>query len=296
MESGTGGLTMAADPYRVPDDGRNRIVNVSGGRSSGMMLAKMLDAHGGRLPPGARPVFCNTGKEREETLAFVREMGERWGVAITWLEYRHDPDAPRGRKHHHVVVDFASASRRGEPFEHSIRASAMLPTVTRRACTHELKAETAARFARRDLGWPSHRSVIGFRYDEAARWRRALVVGKCDMDFPMVVARATRRDVEEFWDDQPFDLGIPSELGNCDLCFLKGKAKLLGQMRAEPARAAWWIEQEEWVKDKRPHVRKREHLRFRERWSYAQLLELATGTAELPFADDGAVADCFCGD
>jgi 3'-phosphoadenosine 5'-phosphosulfate sulfotransferase (PAPS reductase)/FAD synthetase len=30
--------------------------------------------------------FANTGKEMPETLDFVRDCGEHWGVDITWLE------------------------------------------------------------------------------------------------------------------------------------------------------------------------------------------------------------------
>ena len=283
------------NPYRAPDDGAFRIVNVSGGRSSAFMLWNILQAHGGSLPENLRAVFCNTGKEREETLVFVAELAERWGVDVAWLEYRHDPDAPRGRRRHYAVADFNTASRNGEPFEMLIRESRMLPTVVKRICTQELKVQTAARYARRELGWREHRNVIGFRYDEPARWKRVLRKGECRTDFPMVLAKATRADVARFWKAQPFDLGIPSERGNCDLCFLKGKRKLVAEIKAEPGRAAWWIAQEDWIEDWRPHMVKRENLQFRQRHSYRQLLSLATSNAELPFEED-APMDCFCGD
>ena len=51
-------------------------------------------------------LFANTGREREETLAFVRECGERWGVAITWLE------RPAGGGFRVVTPD--TAAREGE--------------------------------------------------------------------------------------------------------------------------------------------------------------------------------------
>ena len=47
------------------------ILGVSGGRTSGKMLRRILDAHGGHLPTDVVPVFANTGLERPETLDFV---------------------------------------------------------------------------------------------------------------------------------------------------------------------------------------------------------------------------------
>ena len=67
------------------------LISVSGGRTSHYMLKRILDAHGGVLPPDVFVAFANTGKERPETLDFVRECAERWSVKIHWLEYRRPP-------------------------------------------------------------------------------------------------------------------------------------------------------------------------------------------------------------
>ncbi|PXW15506.1 adenine nucleotide alpha hydrolase family protein [Paraburkholderia caballeronis] len=58
----------------------------SGGRTSGFMLHEILCANHG-LPADCFVVFQNTGKEREETLAFIDECARRWGVPVTWLEW-----------------------------------------------------------------------------------------------------------------------------------------------------------------------------------------------------------------
>ena len=87
----------AASPYRIPDDCPwFNVVNVSGGRSSGYMLKQILDAHGGSLPERCEAVFANTGRERVETLDFIAEMGERWNVPVTWLEFDYRPDREPG--------------------------------------------------------------------------------------------------------------------------------------------------------------------------------------------------------
>jgi|GEM_PF-6868923 len=75
---------MAIDPFKV--DGPT-CISLSGGRTSGYMLHRILQSNGG-LPDGSMVLFCNTGKEEEATLRFVRDMAEHWQVSVTWLEYR----------------------------------------------------------------------------------------------------------------------------------------------------------------------------------------------------------------
>ena len=64
------------------------VISFSGGRTSGYMLWRILQAHGGKLPDDVRVVFANTGKEMEETLEFVQAASDHWRVPITWVEYR----------------------------------------------------------------------------------------------------------------------------------------------------------------------------------------------------------------
>ncbi len=74
-------------------------------------------------------LFTNTGKERLETLDFVEECSRQWGVEVVWLEYRYvplpvlrskktgKPVSMDPRSHRFAVVNFATASRDGEPFD-----------------------------------------------------------------------------------------------------------------------------------------------------------------------------------
>ena len=236
------------NPYRIePGSPWFHVLNVSGGRSSGYMLHQVLDAHDGRLPARVEAVFANTGRERPETLDFVQAMSERWAVPITWLEFDYG-EANQGKetpKYAVKQVDRATASMNGEPFSAMLASGAWLPSVTKRVCTDELKVSTIDRYLWREHGLTKRqtRKVIGFRHDEPARWRPA-VYQQCEVVYPMVDARVTKADVAAFWDAQDFDLGIPSERGNCDLCYLKSRANLLESIREEPERADWWIEAE----------------------------------------------------
>lgn len=253
------------DPFLVEPPA---VLSISGGRTSGYMLWLILQAHGGQLPDGVVPVFTNTGKEREETLLFLKEIGERWGVTIRWLEYRF-----REGVHAFAEVSHETASRKGEPFEMVIEARQALPNVRMRFCTGELKIRTCNRFVRQTLGWTAYTNAIGLRYDEPGRvsrleerWllsqgqkrpvQRDLFGGRVKQKrieplppgerptTPLFAAKITKREVAEFWSQQPFDLGIPSERGNCDGCFLKGVGSLLETFQEDPSRADWWAAQE----------------------------------------------------
>ena len=120
------------NPYRVP---RPAVISFSGGRTSGFMLKKIVDAYGGSLPRDIAVVFSNTGLERPETLEFVDVCGREWGVDIVWVEYLWD--AP----HRTRVVDFATASRNGEPYAALIDRKGFVPSISIRYCSGFLYVE-----------------------------------------------------------------------------------------------------------------------------------------------------------
>lgn len=111
-------------------------ISFSGGRTSGYMLHRILEAHDWTLPDDVVVLFANTGKEMPETLDFVEECSQRWSVPVTWLEWVDAPEAvDRWR-----VVDYATASRQGESlFEALVRRRNYLPNPVARFCTVELE-------------------------------------------------------------------------------------------------------------------------------------------------------------
>ena len=111
------------DPFRIESP---TCISFSGGRTSAYMLWRVLQANGG-LPADTVVCFANTGKEVEATLRFVRGCAKHWQVPIHWLEYR--PTEPG-----FAVVDFDTASRKGEPFEALIRKRQYLPNPVARGC------------------------------------------------------------------------------------------------------------------------------------------------------------------
>ena len=148
------------NPYRVP---RPAVISFSGGRTSGVMLKHIVDAYDGRLPRDIAVVFANTGLERPETLEFVDVSGREWGVDIVCVEYLWD--AP----HRTRVVEFATASRNGEPYAALIDRKGFVPNPTLRACTTFLKRDRIESYARHRLGLKRWHAAIGLRADEQRR-------------------------------------------------------------------------------------------------------------------------------
>ncbi len=144
-------------PYKLSG---TTVVSFSGGRTSAYMLRQVLDNNDNLSDLVV--TFANTGKEHPSTLEFVRECAERWAVPIVWLEFR-DNDAG------FAVVDYATASRQGEPFEALIRKRKYLPNPVTRFCTIDLKIRIIHKYLR-SLGLSTEEVPVdmmtGIRADE----------------------------------------------------------------------------------------------------------------------------------
>lgn len=273
-----------SNPYLLPDPA---FIAFSGGRTSGYMLRHVIDAYGGKLPAHIRVLFANTGKERRETLDFVRDVAIEWGVPVVWLEYRR-----RDNAHAFDIVDYDSASRDGRPFNELLAFLSALPNVQGRSCTSYLKIRTMKRFVQ-SLGITTWNDSIGIRADESHRtWQIELNSPKYIATwFPLVRAGVTEADVLKFWSEQPFDLQLKSYEGNCDLCFLKSRGKVLNLIRENPTMADWWIKAEA------QFAHKGDGGKFRlDRPSYAALQIQAKEQGFFPFDAWDDEVGCACTD
>ena len=219
------------------------VLNVSGGRTSALMLRRVLDAHGGTLPADVHAVTCNTGDEREETLRFLSEIERRW-CALVWLE--RDATSPGKVRE----VSFETASRNAEPFAELIAARRFLPHHGARFCTQELKIEPVRAWMRAQ-GYEHWTSAVGLRADEPSRVakHRERQAEEDDFDsvYPLHRAGVRKGGVMDFWRGQSFDLALRPWESNCRGCFLKSRAILERTERDAPGSLAWWAAQEERV-------------------------------------------------
>ncbi len=114
-----------------------------------------------------------------------------------------------------------------------------------------LKILVIKNFMWRHLGFEHWTNVVGLRADEPdrvakIRLRQESYPERWEVETPMLTAGHDVGHVTEFWANnrQGFDLGLAHYQGNCDLCFLKSKAKKIQQIRDDPSSADWWVEQE----------------------------------------------------
>lgn len=286
------------NPYKI--DGKT-CISFSGGRTSAYMLYKVLEAHGGKLPDDAVVCFANTGKEMPETLDFVKECSERWGVDITWLEYKYDDD-PHNR---FKVVTYETAARNGEPFAEMIdhNGKPFLPNPVKRICTVRLKIDPSYRYLK-SIGWDEWDNMVGIRADEPRRVSKIRANpsdGRSGITriMPLADVGVSKSVVGQFWASQPFDLNLPNNNGvtmhgNCDLCFLKPAQQIVALIHEKPERAVWWAEMESKVQAKTGFYA--DNSRFRkDRPGYAQLAEFTAAQMDMFDPNEQAIA-CFCGD
>jgi 3'-phosphoadenosine 5'-phosphosulfate sulfotransferase (PAPS reductase)/FAD synthetase len=283
---------MRPDPFKI--SGQTCLL-VSGGRTSAYLLRRTLDSNNG-LPDETVVIFDNTGKEEEATLRFVRDIGERWSVPITWLEYREGGEFS--------VVTYEAASRNGEPYEAVIRQrGGVLPNPRSRYCSSEMKTRTTHRYLR-SIGFDDWETFLGIRADEPKRVASFRFNPHPEtkdeyVRIPLADAFVGAQEVGDFWHAQPFDLELPNiggktMHGNCDLCFLKPAHQVFSLVAEKPERAIWWAKQEE----KAAEFATGNGKFFRDdRPSYGRMAEYSRQQKDfVGFDADEQMLGCLCGD
>lgn len=218
----------------------------SGGRTSAFMLHRLIVQNGGTLPENYSVTFANTGMERIETLDFIDRISREWKTPVVWLEYNRDSG-----DHGFREVTYLTAGRSGKPLDEVVDWSPCLPNPRARTCTTQTKVRTMKRWLQ-SRGLTEWNECIGIRWDE--RDRSIAIKADCpkyiNPTFPLIEAKVTEDDVMDFWSKQSFDLGLQQHEGNCDLCFLKARWKIVEIMRRKPELAQRWIEWEQRKKGK----------------------------------------------
>jgi hypothetical protein len=233
------------------DEQRTIVVSFSGGRTSAFMLKMLLDTY-----PGARfvVIYCNTGRERWETLNFIEECSRRWNVRVHWLEAVIDNT---GKGHGHGttyrLTDYLGAWRpeyeasrlpqyvesEPHPFEAGI-AKYGIPNRAFPWCSRELKMQPSIKFLKDLLPEGlDYDHAMGIRYDEYDR------AGDNSKWYPLVGKGIVKAHINGYWANSPFDLQLQQFEGNCDLCWKKTVRKNLTVIEQRPERALWWWKMED---------------------------------------------------
>lgn len=248
-----------------------RVFNFSGGATSAYMVIKYYK-------PGDLVIFCDTGREHEKTYKFICDFEAFEGIPVIRISWNSQHDA------------FSSILAKKE--------YKLLPNRVKRFCTDELKIKTAKRYLR-SIGIRTFDNFIGFRYDEPKRVKnRVKKYKKVNDQFPLYEDKINKAMIDAYWKEKPYKLEIPRILGNCTLCFMKGKDAIIIIMKHFPELAKIWIEDEEKAMsngyDKR---RNRSGRTYFPDITYAQLFEISKMPGLFDSIDIEQVSpafDCAC--
>jgi hypothetical protein len=226
------------------------LVSFSGGRTSAYMLWYIINFMKDEYE--IIIVFANTGKEQEGTLEFVEKCSKEWGVEIIWVE-SVPVESKRGKWWgvSHKVVDFKTASRKGEPFEEMI-SHLGIPSSSAPFCSDQLKKKAIESYLK-SIGWKNYYKAIGIRADEIDRmnpnFRKEKII------YPLVSRNPmNKKMITDWWKKQSFNLDIDPDLGNCDACWKKDMKRLVRIATKKPETFDWWEE----MTDKYGHIQNRE--------------------------------------
>jgi hypothetical protein len=206
-------------------------ISFSGGRTSAYMTKLLIDNWSDRYE--FIVTFANTGLEHPKTLEFINNCDKVFGFNTVWLEsvVQHDKrSAPT-----HKIVTFETASRKGEPFEEVIKKYG-IPNSAFPGCTRDLKLAPIKSYLK-SLGIDEHkiRTAIGIRTDETRRVNAKTAEART-LEYPLIVVwPSDKQDVLDWWEDQPFDLGIDEFEGNCLGCWKKSLKKHFMQIERDPS-------------------------------------------------------------
>ena len=175
--------------------------------------------------PGDLVIFCDTGREHEKTYKFINDFEAFENIPIIRLKYGNSED----------------------PFQSLLekRKYKVIPNRVKRICTIELKIKTCRRYLR-SIGLMKYENFVGFRYDEPLRVKRRKQAWKQVVDrFPLYEDKIDKQMINHYWQNKNYTLEIPSILGNCTLCFMKGKNAIINILSVYPELAEPWINDEE---------------------------------------------------
>lgn len=212
---------------------KNILCSVSAGYSSVMMAIKIREWYPDH---NIINVMANTSKERQESLEFMNQCDQYYGLNLIWLETEF-LESGKGVKP--IVKKYEDLSTNGEVFEKGIQKLG-IPSSINKWCNRDLKKRVIIKYTDTVFGKGNYSIAIGIRADEIDRVTKSYKSN--NIFYPLIDNGLTKQDRNKFWDQQPIKIKIPAYKGNCDLCFEKSKRKLLTIIKEDPETVNWWKE------------------------------------------------------
>lgn len=236
-------------------------------------------------------VFANTGMERPETIDFLKNIEKIWGIPLTLIEGTYSNLMGVGVDY--KVVDWESLDMQAKVFEgcimHMNKGSFDgLPNQEAPYCSERMKTIPCNKFAKDIFNGEKFIRAIGFRREDMPK-RISWPEIKEDKTriFPLLTdfyEPIGLLELNAWWNIQPFQLGINSKLGNCELCWKKSDKNLVEVIRNGTRFVEWWKKMEDQYGN----------TAFRGKKSIADFVAMANqpSTMSIDFSDNGE--GCVC--
>ncbi|MFN1150209.1 phage N-6-adenine-methyltransferase [Serratia liquefaciens] len=203
-----------------------QVVSFSGGRTSAYLVHLMEQRRA--AGEDVRYIFTDTGAEHPKTYEFIRNVVTHWGIDLICLRLVVNPKLGEANSYRVVGVDGIGPDL--EPFRAALSKYGT-PYVGGRFCTRTMKIEPFDRYCKDNF--PQSEKWLGIRTDEPKR-----LTPKPKTHYLADISDMEKKDIINWWSQQPFDLDLPEHLGNCVFCIEKGINKIALAARDEPQMAA----------------------------------------------------------
>ncbi len=225
------------------------MITVSGGRSSAMM-ARHIQTSPKYQNYEKLYVFCNTGMERPATIDFLKNIEKYWGIDIVKIEGQYSTEMGVGVGY--KIVNWEQLNMTAEPFLGAIRHKNKgiftgLPSQGAPYCSEMLKTLPAKKLGV-DVFGKKYKTAIGYRKEDVPkRISPEQIRIEKNKIFPLLTdfrKPIDKIELSYWWEKQGFQLGIHSNLGNCELCWKKSKKNIIKDIRYGTRFIDWYAERE----------------------------------------------------
>lgn len=267
------------------------LVTVSGGRSSARM-ARHIQTSEKYKDYEKLYVFCNTGQERPETIKFLKDIVEHWGIPLNLIEgvYSEDPGVGVGYK----IVDFDTLDMKSTPFTGAIKQLNKnkwtgVPNTGVPYCSDYLKTRPSHKFAKDVFKTTKYIKALGFRAEDmpkrislAELKHNPYIIAPLLTDFEHPIGQL---ELNRFYEKEAFKLELHGKYGNCKLCWKKSERNLVESLQygVDPFTISWYQKMEN----------KYGNTFFRNKMSINDLIKIAESGTQLSLLDNDGDS-CVC--
>lgn len=227
------------------------LISVSGGNSSARMLLHMLESEkykGWEF----LIAFSNTSLESDETYDFLENLNNYIGNKIMFIEPSFPSENQAGLNYD--IVPFENLNREGLVFEKMMVhvnsfTTEGVPNIAIPYCSTRLKKNPLFKLGYDYFGTNNFVTAIGFRAEDMPKRitvpeikeARGKTIYPLLTDFENPL---NHFQIMQYMKYLPFQLGILSKFGNCELCFKKSLPTLVQCVQRNPSRLDWYKSQE----------------------------------------------------